>query len=81
MTIRAAMIDDASLVINLIMVENTDLSDKIIAIPTKVWSDGSVLCLPVLIGGTRWTGTEFVDLAGAPLVFEEPTVEIVGEPQ
>lgn len=81
MTIRAAMIDDASLVINLIMVEDTDLSDKIIAIPTKVWSDGSVLCLPVLIGATRWTGTGFVDLAGAPLVFEEPTVEIVGEPQ
>jgi hypothetical protein len=81
MTIRAAMIDDASLVINLIMVEDTDLSDKIIAIPTKVWSDGSVLCLPVLIGATRWTGTDFVDLDGAPLVFEEPTVEVVGEPQ
>jgi hypothetical protein len=81
MSIRAAMIDDTSLVINIIMVESTDLHDKIIAIPTKVWSDGSVLCLPVFIGATRWTGTEFVGLDGAPLVFEEPTVEIVGEPQ
>jgi hypothetical protein len=81
MTIRAAMIDDTSLVINLIVVGSSDLSDKIIAIPTKVWSDGSVLHLPVLIGSARWNGTTFVDLDGVPLVFEEPTVEIVGEPQ
>jgi hypothetical protein len=81
MTIRAAMIDDESLVINLIVVGSSDLSDKIIAIPTNVWSDGSVLFLPVMIGSTRWTGTEFVDLDGVPLAFDEPTTEIVGEPQ
>jgi hypothetical protein len=81
MTIRAAMIDDTSLVINLIMVDSTDLSDKIIAIPTKVGNDVSVLHLPVIIGSTRWSGTEFLDLDGVPLAFDEPTAEIVVEPQ
>lgn len=81
MTIRAAVIDEESLVTNLIVVGSSDLNNQIIAIPTKVWDDGSILHLPVHIHSARWTGTEFVDLNGVPLAFEVPAIEVIEEPQ
>ena len=81
MAIRAAIIDDKSLVTNIIMVGQADLADSIIEIPTKTWDDGSIVHLPIVVGETRWTGTEFVDKNGMALAFDKPPVANVEEPQ
>lgn len=65
-TLRAAVIDDTGVVVNVIAA-NGD-GETIIDVPRVYSSDGKAIeFMNTPIATSRWDGTQFVDLAGAPL--------------